>query len=1025
MDFEPAGTCRDREVPVAIRIGPAEGLYVTTQDIRDAVRGLETAVLDALGIDWRSGRPHITCPYPEHGGTNDWRWDAPAARARCTCTRGDSIFDVVLKMERLDFERAKRRVAELLGRHDLIKVKGGQRHPRTDAESLLRPPADQRDDGLVHAYLAYRLGIASDQVRTPATPTAGWRALPYWDPPAGDRGKPKLVGCYPCAVFGTFAPDRRRHAHRIYVGPAGAGKADLGLGPNGRPRDPKKSARKTSPEQNTSGCAVIWGDRERAPWTIVTEGIETAAAVAFAFRDQVGAGELVVAAAIFAVGVEAFQPWPATRRLMVAADRDEEPKADDRPGSRRGEDAARALGMRLHDQVAVDIALPGSAGESIDWLDVLRRDGVDAVRAGIAAAVRFNPTDEEVDAAQQRAQRQGRLDEIAAAYPLPIMETVELGYGHAPSGKVLVHQLVADRRGNETWRPVATPFGVPARLRYANQADAFGLRVVVQGMDGQPRDLDFERAALARMAASEIRSQLFAAGLRIEGDGEAVAVQVLKAADPSAEITVVSRPGWHQVADLASPVFVTPAGEVVGAPPGRALELAAGARLDRPVSGTLVGWQRAIAAATPTELGCPHWIIGAAAAFAGVVLEIAGLDSCGINLSGLSSSGKSLAQRLAVSAWSSPALGRGLFKSLRTTENAAESLAQAASGTILALDEMAHIDGRTLGRLIYSLAGGQGKARLTSDAALRPSYRWSTFALLSGESSLEEKVRADRGQWLAGMAVRFPDVDVTSVNRAVPRDTLQAIEDGIASHHGHAGPAFVRGLVEHGYHARPEDLRQAVLDAARKLAGPDADAARVRAALPFGLLLAAGGLASAFGLLPDGVDAGGAVTWAWQAFHGSSDAVALRPEELLVRNLRTWIAERWDVTIRSTAPVFDFSGQARKESREALGWYDHDAVYLPTGRIREAAGGTLKEVQIARILDREGLLAKRESDLRKSRSATCPRLATCAATRSAARSSAVAAARRTPGSRFTRETCFDHQARPLGARARDGRCARR
>ena len=30
--------------------------------------------------------------------------------------------------------------------------------------------------------------------------------------------------------------------------------------------------------------------------------------------------------------------------------------------------------------------------------------------------------------------------------------------------------------------------------------------------------------------------------------------------------------------------------------------------------------------------------------------------------------------------------------------------------------EMAHIDGQTLGRLIYSIASGQGKARLTSHA---------------------------------------------------------------------------------------------------------------------------------------------------------------------------------------------------------------------------------------------------------------------------------------------------------------------
>jgi hypothetical protein len=214
------------------------------------------------------------------------------------------------------------------------------------------------------------------------------------------------------------------------------------------------------------------------------------------------------------------------------------------------------------------------------------------------------------------------------------------------------------------------------------------------------------------------------------------------------------------------------------------------------------------------------------------------------------------------------------------------------------------------------------------------------------------------------MAVRFPDVDVTSVNRSVPQDTLQEIEAGITDHHGHAGPAFVCRLVEHGYRVRPDDLRQLILDAARRLAGENADSARIRAALPFGLVLTAGGLAAGFGLLPESVDLGAAVTWVWQASNGSSDAVALRPDEQIVRNLRAWIAERWDVTIRSTTPAYDGSGYPRKESREALGWYNDAAVYLPTSRIREAAGGALKEVEIARVLDQQGLLAKRESERR-------------------------------------------------------------
>ncbi len=102
-----------------------------------------------------------------------------------------------------------------------------------------------------------------------------------------------------------------------------------------------------------------------------------------------------------------------------------------------------------------------------------------------------------------------------------------------------------------------------------------------------------------------------------------------------------------------------------------------------------------------------------------------------------------------------------------------------------------------------------------------------------------------------------------------------------------------------------------------------------------------------------------AVQWGWQRFGASSDALALDPPAQVVATLRTWIAERWGVTIKPTNPGIDCFGSARVNNRESVGWYDDDAVYVPTRRIREAAGSTLKEQEIARILDKRGLIATR------------------------------------------------------------------
>ena len=97
--------------------------YVWTADISRATRGCETDVLDGLNIPWRAGRPHVTCPYPGHSDNNpSWRWDPRKARAYCTCrARGHKVLAVIMNVEGVDFETAKIRAAELLGRRDLIR----------------------------------------------------------------------------------------------------------------------------------------------------------------------------------------------------------------------------------------------------------------------------------------------------------------------------------------------------------------------------------------------------------------------------------------------------------------------------------------------------------------------------------------------------------------------------------------------------------------------------------------------------------------------------------------------------------------------------------------------------------------------------------------------------------------------------------------------------------------------------------------------------------------------------------------
>jgi hypothetical protein len=129
--------------------------------IREAVSGRETEVFAALGIQWGGTSGHIACPYPDHPDHDpSWRWDDKRKLAFCTCIgtrpgedKAHSIFAVVAAKEGLDREAAKARVAEIIGRADLITGVNGRKYQRTDAAALLSPASDNRDDTLVWNYL--------------------------------------------------------------------------------------------------------------------------------------------------------------------------------------------------------------------------------------------------------------------------------------------------------------------------------------------------------------------------------------------------------------------------------------------------------------------------------------------------------------------------------------------------------------------------------------------------------------------------------------------------------------------------------------------------------------------------------------------------------------------------------------------------------------------------------------------------------------------------------------------------------
>jgi hypothetical protein len=227
---------------------------------------------------------------------------------------------------------------------------------------------------------------------------------------------------------------------------------------------------------------------------------------------------------------------------------------------------------------------------------------------------------------------------------------------------------------------------------------------------------------------------------------------------------------------------------------------------------------------------------------------------------------------------------------------------------------------------------------------------------MSSEKSLAQKVNSDGGQWTGGMAARFPDVDCSDVDAKVPKTTISKI-NGIYQHYGQARRPFIAAFLEAGLWRQPEaeQLRGKILAAAEKIAGEGADGARIRSAYPFALILISGTLAQEFNVLPKTANIKAAVTWAWQRFAASTEAQALDPVQHALANLHRWIAEHWDTAIKKI-------GSSYHSSRDAFGWYDNDAVYIPTARITEATGGVLSERAVGRRLKDNGHLLRTDTE---------------------------------------------------------------
>lgn len=279
--------------------------------------------------------------------------------------------------------------------------------------------------------------------------------------------------------------------------------------------------------------------------------------------------------------------------------------------------------------------------------------------------------------------------------------------------------------------------------------------------------------------------------------------------------------------------------------------------------GTLEGWRQAVAKICQ---GNPVLTFAVSAALAAPLFEVIGLEGGGFHLFGVTSHGKTTCLQVAASVWgdgTDPAEGRrsAFVKKWNLTKNATEGLAEAHNDLPLCLDEVGEADVRDFGRMIYQLAGGQGKSRMESSTALKPPKVWRTLVLSTGELPASEAVEQEGRVMRGGQAARMIDLPACDPQTGAgivvelhgadsPATFVDALKRACREQFGWAGPEFIRKILAEGRDVLRPELRARLDALVTTLTPTDSAPEVVRVVKRVALVALAGELAIDWGLLP-------------------------------------------------------------------------------------------------------------------------------------------------------------------------------
>ncbi len=312
---------------------------------------------------------------------------------------------------------------------------------------------------------------------------------------------------------------------------------------------------------------------------------------------------------------------------------------------------------------------------------------------------------------------------------------------------------IEQTKDDEYKRYISSPINVLAQTRDTTN-NAWGRLLEWYDADGvkHTQALSME---LFQSDGVELRKALAYQGVIIAPDGRArnLLQSYLMSYPTDARALCVDRVGWHDN------IFVLPNKQIGQHENGDSIvyQTAQGVDSNYQSNGTLEQWQNniSIPIATHSKL-----VVALSSAFAGQLLApLEQQNGAGVHFKGQSSKGKTTALYVGCSVWGKPSK---YHKTWKSTGNALEHTAYMHNDGFLALDEIGEVTNpKELGNIVYMLANGKGKGRMTKQITAKPSYDWKVIFLSTGEKSLKEIMQESGQKTKLGQEIRLIDIDIS------------------------------------------------------------------------------------------------------------------------------------------------------------------------------------------------------------------------------------------------------------------------